>query len=158
MNDSWTFPDCCDVITRQLSEKKIAQAGKLHKTMLSFSPAMAKDELASSCHFDFLFYRNFPHILEMIFFSLDYESYKNCAEVSNEWKALLSSERYKSKGKSLFKREILKDEITLMSAANMGDIYCVRRLLATGMIDVNRFFDVDIIYDSDGQRCTLSGK
>ena len=119
---------------------------------------MAKDELASACNFDILFSKNVPHILETIFLSLDYESYKNCTEVSNEWKVLLSSERYKSKGKSLFKREIKKDEITLMSAANMGDIYGVRRLLATGMIDVNRFFDVDIIYDSDGQRCTLSGK
>ena len=73
--------------------------------LLRFSPAMAKDELASACSFDFLFYRNFPHILEMIFLSLDYESYKSCAEVSNEWKALLSSERYKSKGKTLFKQE-----------------------------------------------------
>ena len=112
----------------------------------------------TTCAFDALSTRNVPHIQEKIFFSLDYKSYKNCAEVSNEWKALLSSERYKSKGKSLFKHEILKDEITLMSAANMGDMYCVRRLLATGMIDVNRFFDVDIIYDSDGHRCTLSGK
>ena len=94
----------------------------------------------------------------MIFFSLDYESYKNCAEVSNEWKALLSSERYKSKGKTLFKEEILKDEKKLMMAARMGHTYCVRRLLATGMIDVNSYFDVDIIHDNYKQRGTLSGK
>ena len=98
---------------------------------------MAKDENASACNFDFLFYRHFPHILEMIFLSLDYESYKSCAEVSNEWKALLSSERYKSKGKTLFKQDILKDEETLISAASMGNTHCVRRLLATGMVDVN---------------------
>ena len=74
---------------------------------------MAKDELASACNFDFLFYRNFPHILEMIFFSLDYESYKNCMDVSKEWKALLSSEKYISKGKTLFRKDIWKDEETL---------------------------------------------
>ena len=94
----------------------------------------------------------------MIFLSLDYESYKSCAEVSNEWKALLSSERYKSKGKTLFKQEILKDEETIMIAASMGNTYCVRRLLATGMIDMNRYFDIDIIYDNDRQRGTISGK
>ena len=105
--------------------------------LFSVSLTMAKDRLASACNFDFLFYRNFPHILEMIFLSLDYESYKNCAEVSNEWKALLSSERYKSKGKTLFKQDILKDEETLISAASMGNTHCVRRLLATGMVDVN---------------------
>ena len=119
---------------------------------------MAKDEPASACTFDLLFYRNFPHILEMIFLSLDYESYKNCAEVSNEWKALLSSERYISRGKTLFREDILKDEETLIDAALMGNTHCVRRLLVTGMIDVNRYLKLDTIGDNDGERSPQTGK
>ena len=119
---------------------------------------MAKDELASACNFDFLFYRNFPHILEMIFFSLDYESYKNCMDVSKEWKALLSSEKYISKGKTLFREDIWKDEETLIGAASIGNTHCVRRLLVTGMIDVNRYLEFDTTGDNDGERIPRSGK
>ena len=66
---------------------------------------MAADEL----NLNALFSKNVPHILEKIFFSLDYESYKICLEVNSEWKELLTSERYITKGKTVFKEEIMKD-------------------------------------------------
>ena len=62
------------------------------------------------CGFDTLFARNVPHILEQIFFSLDYETYKTCLEVCKAWNELLTSEAYQGKAKSVFHDGILKDE------------------------------------------------
>ena len=61
-------------------------------------------------HFDILLSRNVPHILESIFFSLDYESFKECFAVSKTWHTLFKSEMYQKKAKSLFHDEILWDE------------------------------------------------
>ena len=71
---------------------------------------MAAYEIHIRHNFVQLFSPNFPHILEKIFFSLDYESYKNCLEVNSEWKGVLTSERHKTMGKSVFKKEIVEDE------------------------------------------------
>ena len=89
------------------------------------------------CAFDMFFTRNVPHILEKIFFSLDYESYKTCLEVSNDWIELLTSESYRRKAKTMFKNEILKDEKNLWKAARDGKIEEVTRLLSGGMLDIN---------------------
>ena len=62
-----------------------------------------------SSAFDKLFSRNVPHILEKIFFSLDYESYKNCLEVSDTWEELLMSEKYQKKGKAAFQDDLKRD-------------------------------------------------
>ena len=43
-----------------------------------------------------LFTRSVPHILEKIFFSLDYESFMRCSEVNKTWNDLLTSEPYLS--------------------------------------------------------------
>ena len=53
-----------------------------------------------------LFSKNLPHLLEKIFFSLDYESYKRCLEVSVVWRNLLTSDSFKKRGKSVFCTEI----------------------------------------------------
>ena len=98
---------------------------------------MASDELESRCNFVPLFSLSFPHILERIIFSLDYKSYKNCLEVSNEWKGVLTSERYQTTGKSVFKKEIRNDVQKLHEAAERGKICKVKRLLASGMLNVN---------------------
>ena len=98
---------------------------------------MAEDNLDNPCNFDTLFSKNLPHILEKIFFSLDYESYKNCLEVSNEWKGVLTSDRYKTKGKSVFKEEIVKDEKKLSAAVRHNNRDEVRMLLASGMVNVD---------------------
>ena len=86
--------------------------------------------------FDTLFTINVPHILEHIFFSLDYESYKTCLEVCKAWNELLTSESYQEKGRTLFHREILKDGKRLCDASREGCIVEVRRLLSTGLVDV----------------------
>ena len=87
--------------------------------------------------FEALFSKNVPHLLEKIFFCLDYESYKRCIEVSNVWHNLLTSDSFKKKGKSVFHTEILKDGSNLFDAAKEGDEDMVKKPLSTGMIDVN---------------------
>ena len=49
------------------------------------------------CAFDTLFTKHVPHILEKIFLSLDYESFKSCCQASNAWKKVLTSESFQSK-------------------------------------------------------------
>ena len=61
--------------------------------------------------------KNVPCVLEKIFFNLDFKSYKTCLEVSRAWNELLKSESYRKKGKSVFAKEILKDQILLRSAS-----------------------------------------
>ena len=98
---------------------------------------MAADELDSRYNFVALYSAKFPHILEHIFFSLDYESYKDCLNVSNEWKGVLNSKRYITKRKSIYKIEILEDEKKLCNAAKQGNTDELRMVLASGMVDVN---------------------
>ena len=43
------------------------------------------------CPFDMLFIRSVPHVPEMIFLCLDYESFKRCLKVNKEWKQLIMS-------------------------------------------------------------------
>ena len=52
--------------------------------------------------FDKLFTKNVLHILEEIFFDLDYESFKTCLEVSNLWRQLLTSESFIKKERWCF--------------------------------------------------------
>ena len=59
---------------------------------------------------DILFKKYVPHILEKIFFSLDYESYKRCIKVNSTWKNLLQSESYQRKAKALFHDQISEEE------------------------------------------------
>ena len=72
--------------------------------------------------FDKLFSKNVPHITERIFLSLDYESYKNCLEVSEYWKKHLISELYQRNGKYVFKDEIATDQLKLWMAAKEGNV------------------------------------
>ena len=90
------------------------------------------------CAIDKLFKKSVPHILEKIFLSLDYESYKHCLEVNTKWKALLISESYLKIGRSLFQDDIASDEKALLNSARNGYEKEVRRLLSCSMVDVNR--------------------
>ena len=99
---------------------------------------MAANELNRPGSFDILISKNFPHIQEKIFFSLDYKTYKACMEVNGSWKELLTSERYITKGKSVFRDDILKDEEKLSTAVTDNNTDQAKRLLASGMVDVNR--------------------
>ena len=100
-------------------------------------PEMRGRENGDPIGFSTLFIKSVPHILEKIFFSLDYKSFKTCTEVNNAWKELLTSESFIVRGRELFQDEILKDEKTLLDASERGESDRVRRLLSTGMVDVN---------------------
>merc|ERR1712037_1021524 len=100
------------------------------------------------------FFENFPHILEKIFFSTDYASYKICLEVNSEWKELLTSERYITKGKTVFTEEIMKDEEKLSKAARADNADEAIRILSSGMVNVNcrvRHFDVTPLHGAASQ-------
>ena len=95
-----------------------------------------------TCAFDKLFFMNVPHILERIFFSLDYESYKTCMHVNTKWSKLLKSDAYQKKAKSVFQNEILEDHQRLWTAARSGNYSCARQLLSYEMLDINYIYTV----------------
>ena len=97
----------------------------------------APEEIARPCKFDILFTKSVPHILETIFFSLDYESYTTCLDVSTTWRQLLTSESYKEKVKNAFHEEIDLEEMRLWNAAREGNVYVVRSLPGSVFLDVN---------------------
>ena len=76
------------------------------------------------CAFDKLFTKSVPHVLERIFFSLDYASFKNCLEVSSIWNELLTSQPFLRMGKSVFRRDIRRE---LFHALKDGDADKVSR-------------------------------
>ena len=84
--------------------------------------------------FDKLTEKSVPHILERIFFSLDYESFKKCMEVSSTWRNFLSSEQFQKKAKSKFYDQIQKD---LIQASKKGLIKKVKSILSNFMLDVD---------------------
>ena len=91
-------------------------------------------KIMDSCAFDILFKKSVPHILEKIFFSLDYESFKTCMKVSNSWNELLTSESWKGIGKSTFHKDIGRE---LSLACGRDNINKVKRIISSGMADVN---------------------
>ena len=105
-----------------------------------------ESKITGSSAFDILFAKNVPHILEMIFFSLDYESYNKCLEVNNTWKQLLTSESYHKKGKIVFSQELIDLEKKLMQASSDGNVLKVRQVISCRMVNVNCLLrDVDRI-------------
>ena len=74
----------------------------------------ASKEAGLQNHFDLLFNRNVPHILEKIFLNLeDYDSFKACQDVCIAWRALFSSEAFKKRARELMYRKMgCKKEIT----------------------------------------------
>ena len=98
---------------------------------------MADEESGGPCAFDVLLKRNVPHIFMKIFFSLDYESFKNCIEVNQSWNEVLKSEPYLSNARTIFHLEISKDEWKLVTASENGRTDEVRKLLSSGMLEVD---------------------
>ena len=105
---------------------------------------MPRRDKKHPCAFDTLLIRNVPHILEKIFLSLDYESFKKCLKVSTTWNELLMSGSFLSKRASVFHEGIKKDEWGMSFATQQGDTDTVKRLLSSGMLDVNCIFSSDI--------------
>ena len=84
--------------------------------------------------FDKLFTRQVPHIHMKIFFSLDWISFKGCLEVCRIWKDVLTSESFQKVGASVYRKEIHDD---LWQAVKNGQTNEVRRILSSGMVDMN---------------------
>ena len=82
------------------------------------------------CAFDKLMMRNVPHILEMIFFLLDYKSFANCKKVSNAWREVLTSEQFQKRSHFLYKAERANNEEKLSRCCDYGK---VKSLLIIGV-------------------------
>ena len=93
--------------------------------------------MADSCAFDTLFARNVPHILETIFLSINYKSFKECLEVSRTWKNLLTSDSIQLKAKEVFHKEIENECGELWHAAMQGMVLEAKKILSYAMVDVN---------------------
>ena len=102
----------------------------------------------ASCEFDKLFKKSVPHVLEKIFLSLNYKSYKNCMQVCRSWNDLLTSEPFQRMGKSIFCEDIHEE---LRQAAVEGNKDGVSRILSSGMVDANNLTPWGILYQ--GARC-----
>ena len=89
---------------------------------------------AIPCAFDSLVRVSVPHILEKIFLSLDYKSFKSCKKVSISWNELLTSESFKRMGKAIFQEDI---EWELRQASLNGNSKEVSSILSSDMVDVN---------------------
>ena len=87
-----------------------------------------------ACHFNLLITKSVPHILEKIFFSLDYESFNKCSEISTALSQLLSSERSLKLKKNVFGGYV---EMELRYALRQGNIPMIRELVSSGIVDVN---------------------
>ena len=91
------------------------------------------------CAFDILFSRNVPHILEKIFFSLDYESFQACFRVNSAWNELLSSQPYQK----WFKRMMINKTENEKKLWAMSDLYKTnasevkQHLSAEGWMNIN---------------------
>ena len=80
-----------------------------------------------------LFKTYVPHILENIFLSLDYKSFKACHEVCKAWNGLLLNELFKEKVKKI----LMENGEKLRHATGEGNADEVRRILSKGVVDVN---------------------
>ena len=99
-----------------------------------FSAASAEESTGPS-PFDRLLASNQNVVfLEKIFLSLDYESFLSCCEVSSAWNDLLTSESIRKGARSLFGDADEKAH-KLFEEGTKGE---VRRLLSSGLVDVNR--------------------
>ena len=89
------------------------------------------------CAFDTLMSKNVPHILEKIFLSVDYKTFKECIKVNKIWRGFLTSESFQVKAKLIFCEGILNEQRELWQAAMWGKVEVAKRILSYVMVDVN---------------------
>ena len=88
---------------------------------------MATDNIQSLGAFETLFNKNVPHVLENIFFSLDFHSFLECRKVCKKWAELFTSESYRSRSKKLRNVE------RLCYHSMNGNVEEVMRLISIGV-------------------------
>ena len=84
--------------------------------------------------------RYVPHILEKIFFSMDYTSLKTCMNVSKTWRKLLLTTPYRKRLGELWKELLIEkpvNEKKLYDASKEGDTEVVMKLCNNPVVDVN---------------------
>ena len=74
------------------------------------------------CAFDKLFTKSVPHILEKIFFSLDFKSFNTCMDVSKTWRDLLTSDTYRAKGRLVFHNELFLAGLFLLEEKKLREV------------------------------------
>ena len=87
--------------------------------------------------FDKLFTMPRPHILETMCLSLDFESFKKCLKVNRPWSGVLTNKIFQRKVKTVFREEILEEELTLRKMCMEGNAYGVRRILSRGLVNID---------------------
>ena len=100
---------------------------------------MASKEGGSQIAFDAILNKNVPHILEKIFFNLDYDSFKTCQKVNKAWHNLLSSKLFK-KIEVYLLNEKRENDLRLLHFSRMGNTRMVSTLLSSG-VDPNCYND-----------------
>ena len=84
--------------------------------------------------FDLLFKQSVPHILEKIFFSLDFESFLNSMDVSRSWRKILTSERFLLVAMSVFGEEVERE---FWKASKEGHLNNIKNILSNFVLDIN---------------------
>ena len=84
-----------------------------------------------------LFNNNVPHIPEKIFLHLDLQTFKNCHLVCKSWNDILSSESFRKRALKI----LTKNNTKLWHASKRGDTDEVKRVLLTGMVEVDNHRD-----------------
>ena len=90
---------------------------------------MAQGKNSNLGAFGKVFDKNVPHILESIFFSLDYDSFMVCHDVCSAWKYLFTSDSFKDGAVKLLAEKIRLEEM-LYNSVESGNIEEVNHLLS----------------------------
>ena len=106
--------------------------------------------------FDILLKRNVPHILEAIFLSLDYVSFKRSLKVSRAWSKVLGTKMFLKRAKSIYAKGIRSDKKTIMEALLKGDAVSASSLLS-GLISMGVNIDFSIAYVTPLHRACEKG-
>ena len=64
--------------------------------------------------FETLFNKSVPHILEKIFFTLDYDSFLACSKVCKTLNDLLSSEPYQRRSNEMLEKKKKNEEVGML--------------------------------------------
>ena len=107
---------------------------RTHKSCKKNTPilVMAAEKETRLGGFETLFNKSVPHILEKIFFTLDYDSFLACRTVCKTLNDLLSSEPYQRRSKEMLE-EKKKNEERLCRFAFNGNEEEVRNLISIGV-------------------------
>ena len=109
---------------------------------------MSADDIDSQCNYFTKLFESFPHVAEIIFFSLNYKSYKSCLGVNQEWREILTSESYKNKARSVFREGIARDKLKLCFKRRYHDTDEAKLLVSSGMVDANCRVAIQTEYDN----------